>query len=556
MKQWWQDEVVYQIYPKSFMDSNGDGIGDIPGIVSKLDYLKELGITMIWVCPVYQSPMDDNGYDISDYQDINPDFGTMADVDQLIQEAKKRDIKVIMDLVVNHTSDEHAWFQEALANPNSDKRQYYIFKEGKNHQPPTNWRSVFGGSVWEAVPGEDNMYYFHAFSKKQPDLNWENPQLRRAIYDMICFWLEKGIAGFRVDAINFIKKNQDWPDGEVDGADGLSACFPFARNVEGIEVFFDELRRETFDKYQCMTVAEAVGVPYPELGLFTGEHGCFSMLFDFNYTNLDINENEEWFQRRAWTIPQLKEGIYLSQQEIAKVGWSAPFLENHDQPRCIDKWMDNPTKRTPKFAKMLGSMYFFLQGTPFIYQGQELGLVNNQRRSIEEFDDISTRSQYQRALEEGYSESEALAFVNRRSRDNSRSPMPWTKGPNGGFTSGTPWLRMNEFYQDYAADTQLKDKNSVFHYYKEMIAIHENPQYHETLVHGSFEPVEIGNEQVIAYRRVGLDMDIYSISNFQDDTQDIDLDQVEILLSNDTVIHHDGVITLQPFQGLVAVKKK
>lgn len=555
MKQWWQDEIVYQIYPKSFMDSNGDGIGDVPGIISKLDYLKELGITMIWVCPIYKSPMDDNGYDISDYRDIHPDFGTMADVDRLISEARRRNIKVIMDLVVNHTSDEHVWFKEALNNPNSEKRDYYIFKEGKNNQPPTNWRSVFGGSVWEKVPGEENMFYFHAFSKKQPDLNWENPKLRREIYDMICFWLDKGISGFRVDAINFIKKNQDWPNGEVDGQDGLSACFPFSRNVPGIEVFFDEMRRETFDKYQCMTVAEAVGVPYDQLGIFTGEKGCFSMLFDFNYTNLDINENEEWFHRQNWTVSQLKNGIYLSQREIRKVGWSAPFIENHDQPRAIDKWMDDPTKRTPKFAKMLGGMYFFLQGTPFIYQGQELGIINNERQSIDEFDDLSTISQYQRSMEEGYSEKEALMLVNRRSRDNSRSPMPWTKEKNGGFSSGTPWLKMNEFYQDYAAEDQLNNKNSVFYFYKEMIAIHENPLYHETLVHGTFEPMVIEDENVIAYTRSLEEMTLYSITNFQDKCVDIDLDEVEILLSNDTVIHQDGVITLQPYQTLLAVRK-
>ncbi len=554
MKQWWKEEVVYQIYPKSFMDSNDDGIGDVKGIISKLDYLKKLGITMIWVCPIYQSPMDDNGYDISDYCDIHPDFGTMADVELLIKEAKKRDIKLIMDLVINHTSDEHEWFKEALANPYSDKRDYYIFKEGKNNQPPTNWRSVFGGSVWEKVPNEDNMYYFHAFSKKQPDLNWENPKLRQAIYDMICFWLEKGIAGFRVDAINFIKKNQAWPDGKVDGADGLSACFPFSRNVPGIETFFAELRKETFDKYQCMTVAEAVGVPYDKLDIFTGENGCFSMLFDFNYTNLDINENEEWFHRQNWTVKQLKEGIFLSQKEIRKIGWSAPFIENHDQPRAIDKWMDNPKNRTPQFAKMLGNLYFFLQGTPFIYQGQELGIVNNERQSIDEFDDLSTLSQYERSMQEGYTAQEALALMNRRSRDNSRAPMTWTKEKNGGFTKGTPWLKVNEFYQDYAAESQVDDKESVFSYYQQMIALHENPLYHDTLVYGEFEPMET-EDNVIAYVRKSEDMSILVINNFQDVATSIDVEDCEVLLSNDAVYHEAGKIILQPFQSIVAVKK-
>ena len=288
MQEWWKEEIVYQIYPKSFKDSNHDGIGDIQGIIEKLDYLEDLGVTMLWICPVYQSPMDDNGYDISDYYQIHPDFGTMDDMDELIQKAKERHIKIIMDLVINHTSDEHAWFQEALKNPDSPYRNYYIFKEGKNNQPPTNWRSVFSGSVWEKVPHEDNMDYFHSFSKKQPDLNWENPQMREDIYRMINWWLDKGIAGFRVDAINFIKKDQSWQDGPVDGADGLSSCFEFARNQPGIEVFFKELREKTFDVHQCMTVAEAVGVPYHQLDIFIGEKGCFSMMFDFNYSHIDI----------------------------------------------------------------------------------------------------------------------------------------------------------------------------------------------------------------------------------------------------------------------------
>jgi len=555
MNQWWQDEVVYQIYPKSFMDSNDDGIGDVPGIISKLDYLKELGVTMIWVCPIYQSPMEDNGYDISDYCDIHPDFGTMADVEKMIAEAKKRNIKVIMDLVVNHTSDEHAWFKEAIADPNSEKREYYIFKEGKDHKPPTNWRSVFGGSVWDKVPGEDNLYYYHTFAKKQPDLNWESPKLRRAVYDMICFWLDKGIAGFRVDAINFMKKNQEWPDGPVDGADGLSACFPFSRNIDGIDVLFEELRRETFDKYQCMTVAEAVGVPYPKLGLFTGENGCFSMLFDFNYSNIDINENEEWFHRQNWTVSQLKEGIYLSQQEIPKVGWSAPFIENHDMPRCVDRLMNDPEKRTPYFAKMLGGMYFFLQGTPFIYQGQELGLINNERTSIDEFDDLSTLNQYHRAMEEGYSADEALVLMNRRSRDNARSPMPWNKEANGGFTKGTPWLKVNEHYEDYTAEEQLNDENSVFHFYKKMIAIHEDEKYHEVLVRGDFHPLPVDEENVIAYERANEQMAIASISNFQDKEAKMPIVITEVLLSNDDVVYENGCLILKPYQMVLAIKK-
>ena len=380
--EWWKKEIAYQIYPKSFKDSNGDGIGDLRGIIEKLDYLKDLGVTLLWLCPIYKSPMDDNGYDISDYYDINPEFGTMADLEELIEKAKVKGIKIIMDLVINHSSDEHAWFQEALKEPN-------------------NWRSVFGGSVWQKVEGRDE-YYFHAFSKKQPDLNWENPTLRQELYKMINWWLDKGIAGFRVDAINFIKKDQRYLDGPVDGQDGLSACFDFARNQPGIEVFFDELKKETFEKHNCMTVAEAVGVQYKDLGIFIGEQGCFSMMFDFNYCNFDISEDEEWFKRNDWTTKQFKELLFTSQREVQKLGWIASFLENHDQPRAIDKFVLDKKNHNYYSKTMLAGMFFNLRGTPFIYQGEEIGMENFERESIDEFDDIGSHGQYQRALEEGF----------------------------------------------------------------------------------------------------------------------------------------------------------
>lgn len=316
MSECWKKEVVYQIYLRSFCDSNHDGIGDIQGIISKLDYLKDLGVTMLWICPMYQSPLADNGYDISDYYDMLEDYGTMEDVDELIAEAKKRNIGILMDLVINHTSDEHAWFQEALKDLDSKYRNYYIFKKGVDGHAPTNWRSVFGGSVWEKVENEDT-YYFHAFAKKQPDLNWENPEMRKDIYKMINWWLDKGISGFRVDAINFIKKDQRW-------CDGLSACFQFCRNKEGIEDFFHELREETFDRYQCMTVAEAVDVPYDQLETFIGKTGCFSMMFDFMYSNLDITKNEEWFPDQDWSIKAYKDALFASQIEINKLGWCIP----------------------------------------------------------------------------------------------------------------------------------------------------------------------------------------------------------------------------------------
>ena len=421
-QKWWQKEIIYQIYPKSFRDSNGDGIGDLPGIVQKLPYLKDLGVTMLWLCPIYQSPMDDNGYDVSDYQALAPEFGTMEDLELLIQEAGKLGIRILLDLVINHTSDEHAWFQQALADPQSPYHDYYIFKSGK--QPPNNWRSVFGGSVWEKVPGRDE-YYFHAFGKKQPDLNWENPALRQELYHMVNWWLDKGIAGFRVDAINFIKKDQTWASREPDGPDGLVDCTKTSRNQPGMGAFLEELGRETFQKHDCVTVAEAAGVDYEDLEAFIGEHGYFSMIFDFHYSDLDVGPSGKWFDKAPWTLPELGHLILHSQTSLQKWGWAANFMENHDQPRATTKFL-GAAQENQDAVKTLGALHFFLRGTPFIYQGQELGMVNFQRSSIDQFNDLSSIDQYQRAIEEGLSQEEALKAVNRRSRDNARTPFPWT----------------------------------------------------------------------------------------------------------------------------------
>ena len=551
MQEWWKEEIVYQIYPKSFKDSNHDGIGDIQGIIEKLDYLEDLGVTMLWICPVYQSPMDDNGYDISDYYQIHPDFGTMEDIDELIQKAKERHIKIIMDLVINHTSDEHAWFQEALKNPDSPYRNYYIFKEGKNDQPPTNWRSVFSGSVWEKVPHEDNMYYFHSFSKKQPDLNWENPQMREDIYRMINWWLDKGIAGFRVDAINFIKKDQSWQDGPVDGGDGLSSCFEFARNQPGIEVFFKELREKTFDVHQCMTVAEAVGVPYHQLDIFIGEKGCFSMMFDFNYSHIDITEHEEWIPLQNWTMQEYKDKLFLSQKEIFKTGWCGVFLENHDMQRSLNRLIRNPQERTPKVAKALGQLFMFLKGTPFIYQGEEIGTINNHRLSINDFDDLNSHAQYRRALQEGYSEEEALDFVNRRSRDNTRSPMSWNNQRYAGFSDTKPWLANNEYYKEINVAGEINDFDSVLSYYKQMIALRQNPLYHQTFVYGDFTPLD-SEEYVIAYIRQDKQNQILCIQNLQNKTTSFSLEHYsKVLLSNDDIHIYDHQIQLSPYQSMI-----
>ena len=554
MKQWWQKEVVYQIYPKSFYDSNHDGIGDVQGIIQKLDYLKELGVTMLWICPIYASPMDDNGYDISDYYAIHPQFGTMEDVEELIQKAKAMGIKIIMDLVVNHTSDEHAWFQEAIKNPDSPYRDFYIFKEGKEGHAPTNWRSIFGGSVWEKVPNEDNMYYFHAFQKKQPDLNWENPKMRQAIYDMINWWLDKGIAGFRVDAINFIKKNQAYPDGIADGTDGLCSCIDYSRNQEGIEVFFQELRKHTFDRHECMSVAEACGVPYRQLAPFIDEKdGCFSMMFDFNYCDFDIGDHEEWFIRKTWTPKEYRDMLFLSQQEVNALGWVASFLENHDQPRSVNKLIPIDEERNYYSKTMLGAMYFFLRGVPFIYQGQEIGMENACRHSIEEFDDCGSINQYHRALEEGFTEKEALHFVNMRSRDNARTPMQWNDATYAGFSDTAPWLALNDNYHMINVEKDRQDVHSIFKFYQAMIQLRQNSEYSDILTYGDFKGMKYQDE-ILAYQRSYEGHVVEVICNYSNTSQSVKLDgDIQVLLSNDDKI--DGGLHLRPY-GCVVVSIK
>lgn len=556
-RKWWQEEIVYQIYPKSFKDSNGDGIGDIRGITEKLDYLKELGVTMLWICPIYQSPMDDNGYDVSDYKAIAPEFGTMDDLDELIEEAKKRGIRLILDLVINHTSDEHEWFQKALENPQSEFREYYIFKEGQRR--PNNWRSVFGGSVWEPVASGEG-YYFHAFGKKQPDLNWENKKLRKTLYDMVNWWLERGIAGFRIDAITFIKKDLSWKDREADGADGLAKCTKASRNQPGIGEFLHELKAETFDRHHCMTVAEAPGVPYEELGSFIGKDGYFDMIFDFRYADLDVASGSEWFKRIPWTVRDLKEKIMDSQMALQKYGWSANFIENHDQPRAASKYLKRADTNQDA-VKMLAAMYFFLRGTPFIYQGQELGMLNFKRESIEEFDDISSLDQYARSLEEGLSEKEALQIVNLRSRDNSRTPFPWNKERYGGFSVVKPWLGMTEEYPAINAENQTGKKDSILEFYRGMIRFRQKSIYRECLIYGKIEPL-FSSEEVIAYKRYTETEEIYCLFSFSDRMTEENMPgEMEQIWGNQDGIDQKkngtgSILKLHPYQAVLLKRKR
>lgn len=569
-KKWWQKEVGYQIYPRSFYDSNNDGIGDLNGITAKLDYLKELGITLIWVCPIFKSPMDDNGYDISDYYDVNPEFGTKEDLERLIKEAEKRGIKIILDLVINHTSDEHEWFLEALKNPESKYRNYYIFKRGKNGLPPTNWRSHFGGSAWEKVEGEadengNEMYYLHLFTKKQPDLNWENPEVREELYKMVNYWLEKGIAGFRVDAINSIKKDENYLNLPVDGADGLAYNVKYTLNQPGIEEFLSELAKETFKKYNCMTVAETPMLEYERYNDFIGEDGFFSMIFDFSYADLDMTKGGFYYSLRDIPTIELRNAIFESQLTQQKYGWGAPFLENHDLPRSLNKFFGEKANETN--AKLLGNVFFFLRGTPFIYQGQEIGMDNFVRKDISEFDDIASKDQYQRALGEKFSTEEALYFVNKRSRDNSRTPMQWDNSKNAGFSENEnikSWINLTGSQAVTNVKNQLNDENSIFAHYKKMIDLRQNGKYSDCLIYGDFIPVPLENEKIIAYVRKYGNQKILCISNFSELKQEVKLNDIakvlgekeitlgEILINNfDKIGKDEKKLNLEGFQSLL-----
>ena len=569
-KKWWKKEVGYQIYPRSFYDSNNDGIGDLNGITEKLDYLKELGITLIWICPVYKSPMDDNGYDISDYYDVNPEFGTKEDLEKLIAEAEKRGIKVILDLVINHTSDEHEWFLEALKNPESEYRNYYIFKRGENGLPPTNWRSHFGGSAWEKVEGEadengNEMYYLHLFTKKQPDLNWENPEVRKELYKMVNYWLEKGIAGFRVDAINSIKKDARYLDLPVDGADGMAYNVEYTLNQPGIEEFLSELAKETFKKYNAMTVAETPMLEYERYNDFIGEDGFFTMIFDFSYTDLDMTKGGFYYSLRDIPTIELRDAIFESQLTQQKYGWGAPFLENHDLPRSLNKFFGEKANETN--AKLLANVFFFLRGTPFIYQGQEIGMDNFVRNDISEFDDIASKDQYQRALGEGFSSEEALYFVNKRSRDNSRTPMQWDNSKNAGFSkdeNSKSWIKLTGSQATTNVADQINDKDSIFSHYKKMIDLRQNGKYSDCLTFGDFISVPLENEKIIAYVRKYKNQKVLCISNFSELKQEVKLSEIakalgekeikigEILINNFDGFENNGEkVVFEGFQSLL-----
>ena len=499
MRKWWHDKVAYQIYPKSFYDTNGDGIGDLQGIIAKLDYLKELGIDLIWISPIYKSPFVDQGYDISDYYGIAPEFGTMEEFEELLAEAKKRGIQIVMDLVINHCSDKHEWFQRALADPEGEYADYFYFREGKDGNPPGNYRSYFGGSCWEPVPGTSK-YYFHAFAKEQPDLNWENPRMKQDLYDMINWWLDKGLAGFRIDAIINIKKDVNFPDLEPDGPDGLAGYHRAVEQTNGVGELLEELKNNTFAKYDAFTVGEVFNMHEDELSEFIGENGHFSTIFDFSAHCLSEGEHG-WYDAPAIEFKEWRRAIVDSQLEVQKVGFKANIIENHDEPRGVSRFLPEYA-RNAAGTKMLGTVSLLLRGIPFLYQGQEIGMQNCEWNNSGEWDDISTRDQYQTARKAGLSEKEALRVCADMSRDNARTPMQWSGEENAGFTSGTPWMKVNPNYSEINVKAQQENEDSVLRYYQKLIALRKSEEYKEVFTYGTFAPVYEEQESVMAFYRI------------------------------------------------------
>ena len=530
-RKWWHNKTAYQIYPKSFLDTNGDGMGDLRGIISKLDYLKNLGIDIIWLSPIYKSPFVDQGYDISDYYAIAEEFGTMEEFDELLAEAKKRDMHIIMDLVINHCSDKHEWFQKALQNPEGEYGDYFYFRKGKNGNPPSNYRSYFGGNCWEPVPGTDK-YYFHMFAKEQPDLNWENPKLRQELYDMVNWWLNKGLSGFRIDAIINIKKDLDFPDLEPDGADGLASCWRMVENADGVGELLEDLKKHTFQNYDAFTVAEVFNMKEGELNQFIGEDGHFSTIFDFSAHSLSDGKHG-WYDAPDIDFKKWRETVINSQLEVEKYGFEANIIENHDEPRGVSRFLPEYAKN-PAGSKMLGTISVLLRGIPFIYQGQEIGMENALWNSVDEFDDINTKDQYQLARTAGLSNEDALKVCGKMSRDNARTPMQWSGGKNAGFTTGTPWLKVNSNYTKINVENQEKDSGSVLNYYRKLLALRKSPAYREVFTYGRFVPAYEDTNNVMGYYRTDEKKQIMVAGNFGKEAVELKLSYPlkGVLLSN------------------------
>ena len=554
---WWQKTNVYQVYPKSFLDTTGSGTGDIKGITAKLDYLKTLGVGAIWLTPVYPSPMVDNGYDIADFTAIDPSYGTMADMEELIAEGKKRNIRMVMDLVYNHSSDKHPWFIDSASSRDSEHADWYIWRDAKpDGSAPTNWRSIFGGSAWTWCEARQQ-YYLHTFAAAQPDLNWENPAVRQALYDAANFWLDKGVGGFRIDAIVYIKKPEVFVDGEPDSDDGMVNIHSMIANTPGILDFLYEFKEQVFAGHDIFTVAEANGVEPHELDKWVGEKGAFDMLFEFSHMNLEFPDGELWSHATGYTpeiIPELKKVLSASQHATADNGWYPAFFENHDQMRCVEHYF--PAEADKKLAaKAMAAVLMTLRGTPFIYQGQELGLGNTAWANIEDYNDISSHGQYELALAEGKSPAEAMTIVHRYSRDNARTPMQWTRGKNAGFSAGIPWLPVHEDYACQCVESEALAEDSVLSWYRQLSALRQSGEAAGVLQQGDYTELLADNPAIMAFRRrFGCRM-VYTLVNFSGQRQTYELPELEEarLLSGSIPGSQQG--SLRPYEAVIYIKE-
>ncbi|AJD92190.1 oligo-1,6-glucosidase [Jeotgalibacillus malaysiensis] len=552
-KTWWKESVVYQIYPRSFNDSNGDGIGDIPGVIEKLDYLKELGVDVIWLSPVYQSPNDDNGYDISDYQAIMDDFGTMNDWEQLLDEIHQREMKLIMDLVVNHSSDEHAWFTESRKSKDNPFRDYYIWRPDKEGKEPNNWAATFGGSAWDydEASGE---YYLHLFSKKQPDLNWENSELRHEVYDMMKWWLDKGIDGFRMDVINFISKADGLPDGPNPHNKKYGDGSQYFMNGPRIHEFLHEMNQEVISKYDVMTVGEMPGVSVEQAIEYTDDsREELQMVFQFEHMDLDSGPEGKW-DLKPLDLRDLKKSISRWQTGLHGTGWNSLYMNNHDQPRVVSRFGNDKEYRVTS-AKMLGTFLHMLQGTPYIYQGEELGMTNIKFDSIQDYKDIETLNYYRDALNDGKSEHEIMQSIYTKGRDNARTPMQWNSEKNAGFTTGSPWIAVNENYKEINASQAVHDPESIFHYYKKLISLRKD---HKIIQYGDYQLLLPDHQEIYAYARSYEGQKLLVLTNFSNQEQtftkpeNLSFYAKDILIGNGQInsLHVEKVV-LKPYEAVV-----
>lgn len=558
-RKWWKESVVYQIYPRSFKDSNGDGIGDLGGIIEKLDYLKELGIDVIWLSPVYKSPNDDNGYDISDYRDIMTEFGTMKDFDELLKGAHARNIKIMMDLVVNHTSDEHKWFLESKKQEGNKYRDYYIWKEPRGDKPPTAWGSAFSGSAWE-YNKDLNKYYLHLFSKKQPDLNWENEELRHEVYQMMRYWLDKGIDGFRMDVINFISKDQSFPVGEVEGENLYSSFAPYSINGPRVHEYLKEMNKDVLSKYDIMTVGETPGVTPEDAIKYVGsDRNELNMVFQFEHVSLGDGPEGKWSNLPV-SLPELKRIMSKWQYGLNNKGWNSLYWNNHDQPRIVSRYGNDKVYRKES-AKMLATCLHMLQGTPYIYQGEEIGMTNVAFEKLEDYRDIETINAYNELVKQkGKPHEEMMKAIYARGRDNARTPVQWDKSENAGFTKGTPWIKVNPNYRDINVSSQINDETSIFNYYKRLLKLRKE---YPIIVYGKYELLLEEHERLFVYTRTEGSEKLLVICNFSSEETDFVLPKEisfackKLIIANYDV-EDDNIerISLKPYETRVYLLEK